>query len=276
MKRYLLMLSLWLAGLGCLEAGAVERLVLIGGGNHPPRAVARFAEWAKLTGQSDPRVLIVGWASEVVRAADEPTLIETELAALGIRAFDHAPHPNDVAAQRDVLEKQIREASGIFFLGGQQHRVMNVVAKNPWLMSAFHERYRAGVVFGGTSAGTAIMSRTMITGDGDFTVICPGAVVTAPGLGMLEDVVLDQHFIRRQRWNRLMSVLLQGHETLGIGVDEDNALAVEGNRTAEVVGPGLVAVIDARGARQDPAKRMEIALLSPGQKYDLVTRHVIP
>lgn len=162
--------------------------------------------------------------------------------------------------------RQLRNDTGVFFTGGDQVRIMNVL-NDESLAEALRERYRAGAVFGGTSAGTAIMSRRMITGEGDFTVIDGKKVETRKGLGLLpDDVIVDQHFIKRQRENRLFGLILQDPRSLGIGIDEGTALIVTDNRCGEVVGTSQVMIINAR------AGALIAYLLKPGEKFDLIRR----
>ena len=136
---------------------------------------------------------------------------------------------------------------------------MDVLA-DPELLAAVKARFAAGVVFGGTSAGAAVMSARMITGEGDFTVIDGDKVEVRPGLGLLEGAIVDQHFVKRQRENRLFGLVLKHPEERGVGIDEDTALLVTGGRYAEVVGKGPVMLVDAKGP-----DRLAITLLRAGQ-----------
>lgn len=145
------------------------------------------------------------------------------------------------------------------------------VLRDETLLALLQKRYHAGIVFGGTSAGTAIMSHTMIKGDGDVDVIDPASVPSRPGLGLLTDLIIDQHFIKRRRENRLFSLLLTSKETLGIGVDEGTALGIEGGRFAQVLGPKQVMVIDKKAANEKRGK-FTVELLQPGESYDIVLR----
>jgi cyanophycinase len=121
---------------------------------------------------------------------------------------------------------------------------MDVLA-DPELLAATKARFAAGVVFGGTSAGAAVMSLRMITGEGDFTVIDGNEVEVRPGLGLVEGVIVDQHFVRRQRENRLFGLVLKYPGERGVGIDEETALLVpEG--PPEVVGKVIVILVDAR------------------------------
>jgi cyanophycinase len=245
------------------SALAAEKLVLLGGGVRPPEALARFVEWA---GNGRSRLLIVSWASKTQR--ESYASLERELQFYRPAAIESAPFaplgPQDKARFLD----QLRRASGVFFGGGDQGRIMDVL-KDHSLTDALRERYRQGVVFGGTSAGTACMSALMITGEGDFSVIDGARVKVRAGLGLLPGVILDQHFLKRQRQNRLFGLVLDHPRLLGVGVDEGTALAVRDNRHAEVVGPGAVMMVDARSASGD----LVVKLVRPGESFDLKTRH---
>ena len=171
--------------------------------------------------------------------------------------------PLDADARSRFLS-QLGAATGVFFSGGDQARIMDVLA-DAELLRAVRERHARGVVFGGTSAGAAVMSLRMITGEGDFTVIDGAKVVVREGLGLLPGVIVDQHFVRRQRENRLFGLVLQQRGERGVGIDEDTALLVAGGRHAEVVGKGPVMLVDATGPDQ-----LRITLLRTGQSVDLL------
>ena len=140
---------------------------------------------------------------------------------------------------------------------------MDVLADET-LLAAVRRRYEAGVVFGGTSAGTAIMSKTMITGEGDFTVMDGSKVGVRAGIGLLDGVIVDQHFVKRQRENRLFGLVLASPSDRGAGIDEDTALLVTGGRDAEVVGTGIVVLVDRAGV-----DRLTVTLQRPGQRFAL-------
>ncbi len=237
-------------------AGAAEtRLVIVGGGDRPPAALARFVQWA---GGPSARILMVPWASGEPKESCEALL--EDLKAHGPGEVACGPHATldekgkasalDAARKREALSGLAR-ATGVFFTGGDQARIMDVLA-DPELLAAVRARFAAGVVFGGTSAGAAVMSARMITGEGDFTVIDGDAVEVRPGLGFVGGVIVDQHFVRRQRQNRLFGLVLKHPQERGVGIDEDTALLVTDGRHAEVVGRGPVVVVDAKGKDRLP------------------------
>ncbi|MBS1797221.1 MAG: cyanophycinase [Acidobacteria bacterium] len=249
--------------LAAAAAAAQQRLVLIGGGDRPAAALAWFVEWAG--GKEKARILIVTWASGVPAESFES--LKDDFAKYPAQSLDHAPDaPLDDAKRARFLE-QLKTATGVFFSGGDQNRIMDVL-KDEELYNALRAKYDAGAVFGGTSAGTALMSSPMMTGENDLTVIDAAKVGTRKGLGLLPNAIVDQHFVKRQRENRLFGLLLANPQMLGVGIDEDTALLVADNRTAEVAGATYVMFVDA----SDKKATFKINLLKPGERYDLVKR----
>jgi cyanophycinase len=259
--------ALAVLGAGSASADPVLRLVIVGGGDRPPAAMARFVAWS---GGASARILVLPWAS--VEPAESCDAIVAELKPYGPGEAVCGPHatldakgraaPLDEARKAEALAL-LTTATGVFFTGGDQARIMDVLA-DPSLLAALETRYAAGVVFGGTSAGAAVMSARMITGEGDFTVIDGDAVDERPGLGLLQGAIVDQHFVRRQRENRLFGLVLKHPEERGVGIDEDTALVVTDGRYAEVLGRGPVVLVDAVG--QD---RLEVTLMRAGGRMDL-------
>lgn len=265
-----LALSIWSLLVPIAARAAETRLVVVGGGERPPEALARFVEWA---GGSASRLLVIPWASGEAKESCAALLEELkpygpgEAACGPFATLDERGKaaPLEEAAGTEVL-RLLARASGVFFTGGDQGRIMDVLA-DPGLLAEMKARYAAGVVFGGTSAGAAVMSARMITGDGDFSVIDGGKVGVRPGLGLLEGVIVDQHFVKRQRENRLFGLVLDHPQQRGVGIDEDTALLVTNGREAEVVGKGPVVLVDAKGP-----DRLVITLLRSGQRTDLEQR----
>ncbi len=250
--------------LGLVSSGPAvggERLVIVGGGDRPKEAMSRFVEWAG--GPEGCRILVISWATEEPKESFEG--FREDLAAFKPAVVEPAPPRPLTASGKTVFLGQLSRATGVFFTGGDQSRIMEVL-RDAELFAALRARYKAGVVFGGTSAGAAIMSERMITGEGDFTVIDAAKVETRPGLGLWPGVIVDQHFIKRQRENRLFSLVLAHPEERGIGIDESTAILVEDGRKALVVGSSQVMLVDA--SEKDT---LVLRLLRAGQAFE-VTR----
>jgi cyanophycinase len=234
------------------------KLVLFGGGKFPEAGVKRFVAYA---GGEKSRILVIPWASE-----RSPTEVLNDMKAdmtmFPELTYELAPPAKEMGTRRDEFLKQLDAAGGVFFSGGDQVRITEVL-KDKVVYDAIHQRYNKGKAFAGTSAGTAVMSQTMITGNGNFEVIAQGAAETASGLGFVNSIVLDQHFIKRQRLNRLMSVLLTSTERCGLGVDEKAAVSLENGRQAEVLGTDSV-ILACRSGETD---RFDIRVKRPGATF---------
>jgi cyanophycinase len=278
--RWLAIAGSTLLALTALAAPPKGNLVLIGGGDKPKQAMAKFVELAG--GPQAPIVAIPTASEEPDTGAYYVKLFKeeygcTDVTALEIKTRDDAARPEYV--------ELARKAGGIFFAGGDQSRITRALLDTP-VGAAIAEAFDRGAVVGGTSAGTACQSALMITGEGDFKVIRAGAVELVRGLGFFRDVIVDQHFIARQRSNRLISVILEHPDLLGVGVDEDTAIWVRPDNTFTVMGESCVMVLDAKGAkirRQAVEKGhdllgvhgLHVNILLPGEAYDIGKRAVI-
>ena len=238
---------------------ANERLVLVGGGDIPVQAAEKFVSWA---GGKDASILLIEWASGIPDES-EKDLRET-FEPYHPKTIEAAPYLEAMATQKVKFLEQLGRATGVFFAGGDQNRVMDLLDKEPELLSTIRAKAR-DAVFGGTSAGTAIMSETMITGEGDFTVIDATKVGTRPGLGLVKDMIVDQHFIKRMRANRLLSLILKSRERWGMGIDEGTSVALEDNHIAKVLGPNPVMLMDNRAH----FGKVTLEILMPEQQIDL-------
>ena len=243
-----------------LQTNAQERLIIVGGGKRPEAAMAKFVEWA---GKERAHILIIPWATSEPEASFE--YLKKDLALFNPKEIELAPIAPITEEKKIKFLNQLKNATGVFFTGGDQVKIMEVL-KDESLFQTLKQRYDAGTVFGGTSAGAAIMSSQMITGEGDFTVIDGKKVQTSLGLGLLpNDVIVDQHFIKRQRLNRLFGLILQNREKFGIGIDEDTALVLTDNRYGEVVGARQIMMVNA----QKRNGALIVHLLQPGEWLDL-------
>lgn len=198
------------------------KLMLVGGGKRPVEAMSKFVEIAG----KENLILIIPWASESTEGGEN---ILKEMVFHGATKAEVIPLKISSLAE---LKNKISRASGIFFTGGDQNKLMKVITENE-LKNNFRTRFKEEAIFGGTSAGTAIMSDPMLSGKGSELT---------QGLGLLPpNIVVDQHFIVRQRWQRLANIVLS-RKGLGIGIDEDNALFVVQN-IAKVIGPTQVQIL---------------------------------
>lgn len=187
-----------------------------------------------------------------------------EVSAMDISTRDEADQAASVA--------YLREATGIFFTGGDQLRITSTIGGTR-LDEALRRRYREGAVVAGTSAGAAAMSSTMIVGGHEEEAPKKTAVQMVPGMGLLPGVVIDQHFAQRGRIGRLLAAVAQGPGILGVGIDEDTAVLVEPAGHFSVIGSSTVTVIDGCTMRHS-----NVSESGPGQPLAItgVTLHVLP
>jgi cyanophycinase len=242
---------------------AQERLIIVGGGKRPEAAMSKFVEWA---GKERAHILVIPWAT--AEPEESFAYLKKDFAAFNPKEIELAPIAPLNEQKKSKFLGQLKKATGVFFTGGDQVKIMDVL-KDESLLQILKQRYSAGTVFGGTSAGAAIMSRQMITGEGDFTVIDGKKVQTSLGLGLLPDeVIVDQHFIKRQRQNRLFGLILQNREKFGLGIDEGTALVLTDNRYGEVVGTSQIMMVNAK----ERNGALTVYLMQPGKKFDLRKR----
>ena len=172
-------------------------------------------------------------------------------------------------------------AAGVFFSGGDQLRISSQIGDTP-IEARIREIWSHGGVLAGTSAGASVMSDTMMVRGASAETHRIGDLRMAPGLGLVRDVIIDQHFAERGRIGRLLGAVAQSPRVLGVGIDEDTAIVVQGD-AFRVIGSGAVYVVDAEGvtasniaeARTDNTLSMfdvRLHVLASGDGLDLVTR----
>ncbi|GAA4927456.1 cyanophycinase [Actinoplanes utahensis] len=225
------------------------------GGAAGDALLGRFVE---LAGAAAARVVVIATASGSPETAEKAYL--ERFHALGAGEVRALRLTSRAAANAPEAAAVLRKATGIFFTGGDQERITGVLGGTATDV-LLHELVDSGrVVLGGTSAGAAMMSGTMITG-GDRTGVAADSVRIGPGLEFLPCVLIDQHFAERGRLNRLLSAVAQYPHELGVGIDEDTAI-LTGNDGFEVLGSGAVTVVDAGAAadiRVPPAGPIALA-----------------
>ena len=150
---------------------------------------------------------------------------------------------NRYEAFEESNEHLIREASVIFFTGGDQLRITSLIGGTP-IYNALKDAQTRGAYIVGTSAGASVMSDTMIVSGEDEDSPRKCTLKMAPGLGLLEDVSIDQHFAQRGRIGRLLTGIAENPGVLGIGIDENTAIIVDKEGIIEVIGEGAVYIID--------------------------------
>lgn len=232
---------LFLSFLMMSNAFAGTKLLLIGGGPRPEEALRAFVQAA---GGSQASIVVCSWASKNLDGAKN---IQAELLTQHAGSVNILPSFPIKIEDKALLKTMLHSATGIFFAGGDQNQLMAAIQSEN-LKTTLQTAYQNGVVFGGTSAGTAVMSERMISGDAATPDQAPPL---AEGLGILpSEIIVDQHFIARNRFNRLANLVLQNQNTFGLGIDEGTSLFVINSRIARVIGPTQVILFSKSGPRK--------------------------
>src|SRR5919112_5684909 len=204
-------------------------LLVIGGAEDKLRKRTILKEFVAASGGADARIALIPTASSL---GDEVVEVYDALfRRLGAgEVVPVRPESRDEAHDPDLV-KAVGEATGIFMTGGNQLKLSAIVCGTP-LGEAIVEAHRDGVVVAGTSAGASIQSSHMVAFGGPGATPKQRMTQVAAGLGLLESVVIDQHFDQRNRYGRLLMIVSESPSLLGIGVDEDTAALVteEGDR----------------------------------------------
>jgi cyanophycinase len=240
-------LSLCLLTFSCSDPKAGKekgRLFIIGGGSRPPELMERLLQEAKLV--EGDNILILPFASS--EPFESAAYVMKQFKDLGARDVNALFLNSDSLLSPEALDS-VRNAGLIFITGGDQNVFMRI-AEQTALTGAIQDAFVKGAMVAGTSAGAAVMSKKMITGNklssavysGNFRTIENNEIEVGQGLGLIENAIIDQHFIERMRMNRLISVCIENPEQVCIGIDESTALLVNGNQ-ATVIGSSQVIVL---------------------------------
>jgi cyanophycinase len=216
------------------------RLVIVGGGEDRSGDKVILRRFVELAGADQARLVVICTATT---EPDELGAVYDEaFAALGVSNVTVLPVGSREEANDPVVVAAIEDATGVYFTGGDQLRIASIFGGSH-ADTALHACFHNGLVIGGTSAGAAMMSTTMILGGRD-TVPTVGRIRTGAGLGLVNGVTIDMHFAERGRLSRLLAVTGSFPHELGLGIDEDTAAVVDGDHF-EVIGSGAVTVVDA-------------------------------
>ena len=162
---------------------------------------------------------------------------------LGIKNIDKL----DISLRENAFDSKnvnlVKNANLLFFTGGDQLRITSMIGGSP-IYDAIKSLANKGGLIAGTSAGASVMSDTMIVQGEDDESPHKCTLKMSPGLGLVNNIIIDQHFAQRGRIGRLLTAIAQNPEVLGIGIDEDTAIIVSDKGTAEVIGSGAVYFVD--------------------------------
>ena len=241
-----------------------------------PRILARFVE---LSGGADADIVIIPTASRLKESGSRYEALFRGMGAPQVEVLDFD-------TRRDCQEEgrlaRLEEASGIFFTGGNQLRLSTILGGTP-VARSIRARNAQGVTVAGTSAGAGFLSEHMIAFGTEGSSPRASSVHLAPGLGLTNRFVIDQHFRQRDRLGRLTAALAYNPFAIGIGLDEDTAAFISPDDTLEVEGSGAVTVVDAhdlqfssmaQAGEDDPVciLGLGVHILIAGATFNLHTR----
>jgi cyanophycinase len=259
-------------------------VLVIGGAEDKIHGRQILQTFFQRSGGADARIAIIPSASrEPVVIGSRYHDIFEEMGAKAIEVIDIREREH---GQDAVWQAFIDDCTGVFMTGGDQLRLCGLLADTP-IMERVRMRAQTGeVTLAGTSAGAAVMGYHMIAGGGSGESPNRALVDMTIGLGIIPEVIVDQHFHNRNRMARLLSAVASHPEKVGIGIDEDTCAMFEANGTFQVIGKGTVTVVDpgemsyTNYAHIEPnapisIHNLRLHILSHGDRYDLSRRQMI-
>jgi len=257
--------------------------LVIVGGVQTHEIVKKFIE---LAGGSDAKIIIIPNAGS--DPVENGEIQKKEFIELGAKS-EYLLFTRETADDESNLKK-MDWANAVFFLGGDQSDLTRDMLQTKLFDKVF-DIYKNGGVVGGSSAGAAVMSEVMITGNElvnkdltrSFVTIEKGNVETKQGFGFMKTVIIDQHFLKRKRHNRTISALIEHPNLLGVAIDESTSIIVNPDDTFEVLGNNQVLVYDPTNSKNIRKNKkgnlgisnMRLHVLISGDKFNLKTKEVI-
>ncbi len=254
-------------------------VIPIGGAEERAENPIILQKFIDLCGAEKARIVIIPTASRLDETG--PNYIQVfkslgviEVVSLNINTREEANLAENITA--------LEQATGIFMTGGNQLRLSTILGGTTFAQT-MRRCNAAGVHIAGTSAGAAIMPEHMIAGGPTGSLPNESGVTFAPGMGLINKIILDQHFSQRNRLGRLLSAVSYNPFSSGVGIDEDTAVFIGPDNQLEVVGSGSVTIIDpsdlSHSSMANAAKGeaitligMKLHMLSSGDCYSLDTR----
>jgi cyanophycinase len=258
-------------------------IIPIGGAENKENDRRILERFVRVSGASEADIVVIPTASRMHETGQRYEQVFRDIGAARVTVMDFD-------TRRDCQEagrlQRIGEASGIFFTGGNQLRLTTLLGGTP-VAKVIRARNAAGVTVGGTSAGASILSEHMIAAGDEGSAMIAGSVRLAPGLGLTNRFIIDQHFRQRDRLGRLLTALAYNPFAIGIGLDEDTAAFIGPDETLEVEGSGGVTVVDGSDVTYSSIDKvqdgqavcmlgMRVHLLVAGATYNLNTHLASP
>jgi cyanophycinase len=215
-------------------------IIAIGGAENKENDRRILERFVRVSGGARSDIVVIPTASRVHETGARYEQVFSDIGARRVSIMDFD-------TRRDCQEagrlQRLEEASGIFFTGGNQLRLTTLLGGTP-VARLIRTANARGVTVGGTSAGASILSEHMIAAGDEGSAVIAGGVRLAPGLGLTNRFIIDQHFRQRDRFGRLLAALAYNPFAVGIGLDEDTAALIGPDEIVEVEGSGGVTIVD--------------------------------
>jgi len=258
-------------------------VIPIGGAEERTGSMRVLRRFVRLCGGRRGRIVIIPTASSLADTGER--YIEV-FSKIGVKHAVSLPIAERADAERSEYIEQLDSATGIFITGGNQLRLSTILG-GTLVAQKVRRLNAAGVHVAGTSAGAAIMPEHMIAGGSMGLSPQADGVNLAPGLGLTNAVIIDQHFSQRDRLGRLLTAVSYNPFMMGVGIDEDTGIFIGPDQVFEVEGSGSVTIIDPEHlsySSMDRAKKNEslslldlkLHILSRGCHFDIHARKPYP
>jgi len=258
-------------------------LVIIGGAEDKYGESRILEEVVEIIGGEDARVGILTTATQHPEEVGEE--YRDVFLRLGVRETDILNINSREDANLEDNVRRIRDVTGFFITGGDQLRITSILGGTKVYEALYHS-FNQGTAVIGTSAGASVMCSTMIVEGNSNDAARKCTLKMAPGLRLLEGVIIDQHFDQRGRLGRLLCGIAENPGILGIGIDEDTAIRVYPEEYFEVIGNNAVTVVDGRSIKSTNVSELKpdeiltitnasLHVLARGYGFDFKRREVI-
>ena len=259
-------------------------IMIIGGAEDKVHGREILRSFFNRSGATDAAIAIIPSASrEPAVIGERYREIFTEMGAKGIEILDI--RDRDQCAD-PLMQSYVESCTGVFMTGGDQLRLCGLLADTPLMDTVRQRAQRGEITLAGTSAGAAVMGYYMIAGGGSGESPNRSLVDITTGLGIIPELLVDQHFHNRNRMARLMSAIAAHADRLGVGIDEDTCALFEGDGILQVIGKGGVTIIDpealvhtnhASVEATEPLSicNLRVHILVHGDRFDLRKRSLI-
>lgn len=254
-------------------------IVPVGGAEEKEGRAEILRRFVSLCGGGDARIAVIPTASQLESTGRRYEGIFRDLGVREVTALNFRSRED---AQRADWLEELERSTGVFLTGGNQLRISTVLGGTPVAKSIRRLNAR-GVCVGGTSAGAAILSEHMIAHGSEGATPRAGMATLAPGFGMTNRVIIDQHFRQRDRLGRLLTALAYNPFAVGLGLDEDTAAFIDPDDVVHVLGAGAITFVDVSALEHSSMASAEVGepvcmtgirvhVLTAGGTYDLHTR----